>query len=70
MSHKQNEIIDGYFTIVQDMETKRVYLYKYDDLVRTIQPGKILSLDELHEMLVTERTNLFFGLSDGNEKGG
>lgn len=64
MSHKQNEIIDGYFTIVQDMETKRVYLYKYDDLVRTIQPGKILTLDELHEMLIRERTNLFFGLSD------
>lgn len=58
--HTHNEIIDGYFKIVQELATKRVYLYKYDDIVRTIQPGKILTLDELHEMLVTERTNLFY----------
>lgn len=58
--HTHNEIIDGYFKIVQDLATKRVYLYKYNDIVRQIQPGKILTLDELHNMLVTERTNLFF----------
>lgn len=58
--HTHNEIIDGYFKIVQELSTKRVYLYKYEDIVRTIQPGKILTLDELHEMLVTERTNLFY----------
>lgn len=57
--HEANEIKDGFFRIRQEMKTKRVYLYKYDELVRTIQPGKLLSLDELREMLVRERTQLF-----------
>lgn len=57
--HEANEIKDGFFRIRQEMKTKRVYLYKYEELVRTIQPGKLLSLDELREMLVRERTQLF-----------
>lgn len=57
--HEANEIKDGFFRIRQEMKTKRVYLYKYDELVRTIQPGKLLSLDELREMLIRERTQLF-----------
>lgn len=57
--HEANEITDGFFRIRQEMESKRVYLYKYGELVRTIQPGKLLSLDELREMLIRERTQLF-----------
>ena len=59
MAHEANEIVDGFFTIRQEMETKRVYLMKYGQTVRTIQPGKILTMEELHEMLMKERTEMF-----------
>lgn len=57
--HESNEITDGFFRIRQEMETKRIYIYKYGEVVRTIQPGRLLSLDELREMLIRERTQLF-----------
>lgn len=59
MSHEANEIVDGFFTIRQEMSTKRVFLLKYGETVRTIQPGKILTMEELHEMLMKERTEMF-----------
>lgn len=59
MSHQANEIIDGFFRIHQDVETKRVQLQRYGETVKTIQPGKILTLDELHNMLIKERTEMF-----------
>lgn len=59
MSHEANEIVDGFFTIRQEMSTKRVFLMKYGETVRTIQPGKILTMEELHEMLMKERTEMF-----------
>lgn len=59
MAHEANEIVDGFFTIRQEMSTKRVYLMKYGETVRTIQPGKILTMEELHEMLMKERTEMF-----------
>ena len=59
MAHEANEIVDGFFTIRQEMSTKRVFLMKYGETVRTIQPGKILTMDELHEMLMKERTEMF-----------
>lgn len=57
--HEANEITDGFFRIRQEMNSKRIYLYKYDELVRTIQPGRLLSLDELRDTLIKERTQLF-----------
>ena len=59
MAHEANEIVDGFFTIRQEMSTKRVFLMKYGETVRTIQPGKILTMEELHEMLMKERTEMF-----------
>ena len=57
--HEANEITDGFFRIRQEMNSKRIYLYKYGELVRTIQPGRLLSLDELRDTLIRERTQLF-----------
>ena len=57
--HEANEITDGFFRIRQEMESKRIYLYKYGEVVRTIQPGRLLSLDELRETLIKERTQMF-----------
>lgn len=57
--HEANEVTDGFFRIRQEMESKRVYLYKYGELVRTIQPGRLLTLDELRETLISERTQIF-----------
>lgn len=59
MSHQANEIIDGFFRIHQDVGTKRVQLQRYGETVKIIQPGKILTLDELHDMLIKERTEMF-----------
>lgn len=59
MAHEANGIVDGFFEIRQEMSTKRVFLMKYGETVRTIQPGKILTMDELHEMLMKERTEMF-----------
>lgn len=59
MSHQANEIVDGFFLIRQDMDTKRVVLQRYGETVKIIQPGKILTLNELHNMLIKERTEMF-----------
>lgn len=59
MSHEANEIVDGFFTIRQDVKTNRVVLEKCGQTVKIIQPGKILTLDELHDMLMKERTEMF-----------
>ena len=59
MAHEANEIVDGFFTIRQDVQTNRVVLEQYGQTVKTIQPGKLLTLDELHEMLMKERTEMF-----------
>ena len=59
MAHEANEIVDGFFTIRQDVTTNRVVLEKYGQTVKIIQPGKILTLDELHDMLMKERTEMF-----------
>ena len=57
--HEANEIIDGFFSIHQDMNTKRIIISKYGQTVKQIQPGRILTLDELHDMLIRERTEMF-----------
>lgn len=59
MSHQANEIVDGFFLIRQDMDTKRVILQRYGETVKIIQPGKILTMEELHNMLIKERTEMF-----------
>ena len=59
MSHQANEIVDGFFRIRQEMGTKRIYIFKYGEVVRTIQPGRLLTLDELRETLISERTQMF-----------
>ena len=56
--HLMNEIIDGYYRIIQEMTSKRVTISKNGQVIRTIQPGRILSLDELHDMLMKERTEM------------
>lgn len=57
--HEANEVTDGFFRIRQETETKRIYIYKYGEVVRTIQPGRLLTLDELRETLIRERTQMF-----------
>ena len=57
--HEANEITDGFFRFRQEMETKRIHIYKYGEVVRTIQPGRLLTLDELRETLISERTQMF-----------
>ena len=59
MSHQANEIVDGFFLIRQEMDTKRVVLQRYGETVKIIQPGKILTMEELHNMLIKERTEMF-----------
>lgn len=59
MAHEANEIVDGFFTIRQDVQTNRVVLEKYGQIVKIIQPGKLLTLDELHDMLMKKRTEMF-----------
>lgn len=54
--HEANEITDGFFRIRQEMETKRIHIYKYGEVVRTI---RLLTLDELRETLISERTQMF-----------
>lgn len=56
--HEANRIDDGFYTIIQDAQTKRIQLIRFGVLVKEIQPGKILSLDELHELLIHERAEL------------
>lgn len=57
--HESNKIVDGFFEIRQDVNTKRISLLKYGALIKSIQPGKLLTLDELHDMLIKERTEMF-----------
>lgn len=58
MSHEANASFDGFWEIRQDMETKRITLLKFGEAVKMIQPGRILTLDELHEMLIKERSEM------------
>ena len=58
MSHEANATFDGFWEIRQDMETKRITLLKFGEAVKMIQPGRILTLDELHEMLIKERSEM------------
>lgn len=57
--HDRNAVQDGFFEIIQDVQTKRIDLLKYGEKIKEIQPGRILSIDELHEMLIRERTEMF-----------
>jgi hypothetical protein len=56
--HEANRIDDGFYTIIQDAQTKRIQLIRFGVQVKEIQPGKILSLDELHDLLIHERAEL------------
>lgn len=58
MSHEANASFDGFWEIRQDMETKRITLIRQGEVVKMIQPGRILTLDELHETLVKERAEM------------
>lgn len=57
--HDRNAVQDGFFEIIQDVKTKRIDLLKYGEKIKEIQPGRILSIDELHDMLIRERTEMF-----------
>lgn len=57
--HDKNMIVDGFFSISQDMNTKEISLSKYGKLIKTIQEDRILSLDDLHRMLQKERASYF-----------
>jgi hypothetical protein len=61
MAHEANEIVDGLYKLSQNVENNRVTLYYMGEQVRTIQPGRLLSFQELHEMLLSERSNLEIG---------
>ena len=58
MSHEANEISDGFWKIRQEMTTMRIYLDRFGELVKTIQPGRILSMEELHDTLIKERSEM------------
>ena len=66
--HEANEIIDGFYKIRQDMRTKRIELFKLGEKIRDIQPGRLLTLDELFDMLIRERASInFFGGGDDEQ---
>lgn len=55
MSHEANEISDGFWKIRQEMNTMRIYIDRFGELVKTIQPGRILSMiKERSEMTLPE----------------
>lgn len=58
MAHEANRIDDGFWTAVQDVKTNRIVLYRYGEQVKVIQPGKVLSFDELHRLIITERAEI------------
>ena len=58
MSHEANEISDGFWKIRQEMNTMRIYIDRFGELVKTIQPGRILSMEELHDTLIKERSEM------------
>lgn len=58
MSHEANEISDGFWKIRQEMTTMRIYIDRFGDLVKTVQPGRILSMEELHDTLIKERSEM------------
>ncbi|MBR5013459.1 MAG: hypothetical protein IKY16_02510 [Bacteroidales bacterium] len=57
--HTANCIEDGFFEIRQDAATNRIELFRYHEKVKEIQPGRMLTLDELHETLLKERAEMF-----------
>lgn len=58
MSHEANEISDGFWKIRQEMSTMRIYIDRFGELVKMIQPGRILSMEELHDTLIKERSEM------------
>ena len=56
--HTENKIIDGFFEIRQNVCNFRTELYRFGVKLREIQPGRLLTLDELHDMLISERSEL------------
>lgn len=58
MSHEANASFDGFWEIRQEMETKRITLFRLGEAVKMIQPGRILTLDELHDTLIKERAEM------------
>lgn len=58
MSHEANEISDGFWKIRQEMSTMRIYIDRFGELVKMISPGRILSMEELHDTLIKERSEM------------
>lgn len=56
--HTENKIIDGYFEIRQNVCNNRIELYRLGEVVKHYQPGRVLTLEELHDMLIEERSAL------------
>lgn len=56
--HTENKIVDGFFEIRQNTKSKRIMLLRFGEPVKMIQPGRILTLDELHEVLIKERAEM------------
>lgn len=52
-------IQDGTFSIVQDSKTKEVKVKYFEDAVYEETPGRVLSFDELSQILIRERTKYF-----------
>lgn len=58
MAHEANRVDDGFWTIIQDVNTNRITLLRCGEQVKLIQPGRVLSFDELHTMLIRERADI------------
>ena len=69
MAHQANRIDDGFFSVVQDIETKWIHLIRFGVPIKEIQPGRILSLDELHETLIRERADLTYLETEDQDNG-
>ena len=61
--HVENKAIDGFFELRQNVCNFRIGVYSFGELIRTIQPGRLLTIEELHEMLLKERAEIG-GISD------
>lgn len=57
--HTENRITDGFFEIIQDVTTLQITITKYNEPIKITSGDRVLSIDELHSMLVHERTALF-----------
>lgn len=62
------KVVDGFFVISQDRGSGRITFSKYGETIREIESKRLLSMDELHNLLIEYRTNYFMGGSEDEKQ--